>query len=298
MKLIECVPNVSEGRDKKAVELLLESVTATPGVTLLDLSSDANHNRSVISFLGSPEAVLRAAFSLASRAVQLIDLTRHEGEHPRMGAIDVIPFIPVRDAAMEDCIELSKQLGQMLWNELRLPVYLYERSACAPHRENLAKVREGQFEGLARKMLRPEWAPDFGDPAPHPTAGAVAVGARMPLIAFNINLMTDRLDIAKSIAKIIRQSSGGLPYVKSIGVKLEAEHMAQVSINMTDYTRMPLYRVLELVKAEARRYGVSVAACEIVGLAPSRALIDSAMYYLQLETFVPEHQVLENHVHG
>ncbi len=294
--LIECIPNLSEGRDAKKITAAADAIRAVPGCTLMDVESDADHNRSVFSFLGEPAAVLQAAFNMAQYAVTHIDLTVHRGAHPRMGAIDVIPFVPLKGATMDDCVQLSKQLAERLWTELKLPSFLYEKSASAPHRQNLAKVREGQFEGMAEKMKRLEWAPDYGDPVPHPTAGAVAVGARMPLVAFNINLNTQDVKVAKAIAKIIRESSGGLKCVKALGLYLEDKHCAQVSINMTDYTVTPLYRALELAKAEAARYGAGVLECEIIGLSPMNALIDSAMYYLQLNGFERDGQVLENHL--
>lgn len=295
-KLVECVPNISEGRDAAVVEAIAGVVRNVPGVALLGVESDASHNRSVITFLGAPDAVCEAAVRLAREAAARIDLTCHTGEHPRMGAVDVIPFIPIREMTMDECVALSKEAGARIAAEAGVPVFLYEASASAPHRANLADIRRGQFEGMAEKVKQPEWVPDFGGPAPHPTAGVVAVGARMPLIAFNINLGTDRLPVAKAIAKIIRQSSGGLSHVKALGVMLEDRHIAQVSINMTDYTRTPLYRVVELVKAEAARYGVPVIGTEIVGLTPVAALVDTAAYYLRLEDFDTHGQVLENHI--
>ncbi|MDL2317813.1 glutamate formimidoyltransferase [Eubacteriales bacterium OttesenSCG-928-A19] len=296
IKIVECVPNISEGRDSAVVEQIADAAAQTPGCTLLGCESDPSHNRSVITFIGGPEAVVEAAVALAVKAAGLIDLTRHQGEHPRMGAVDVIPFIPIRGVDMGECVALSKLAGERIAREAGLPVILYEESASAPHRRNLADVRRGQFEGLPEKLQKPEWTPDFGGPAMHPTGGVVAVGARMPLIAFNINLGTDNLSIAKEIAKVIRQSSGGLPHVKALGIMLEERNTAQVSINMTDYTRMPLYRVVEVVRFEAARYGVPITGTEIVGLTPTNALIDSAVYYLGLERFDREGQVLENHL--
>ena len=294
-KLVECIPNFSEGRNKELISELAEAVKATPGVMLLDYSSDASHNRSVFTFVGSVGGVLDAAFKCAKIAVEKIDLTKHSGAHPRMGAVDVIPFVPLKDLTTEECVEMSKTLGQKLWNELKLPVFLYEDSATSPERRNLAVLRKGQFEGMPEKIKRPEFRPDYGDEL-HRTAGIVACGARSPLVAFNINLATDNLKIAKEIAKTIRESSGGLKAVKSIGIKLEERNIAQVSINMTNYLQTPLYRVLELVKIEAARYGVSVLGTEIVGLVPMRALVDCAGYYLMIENFKAEKQVLENHL--
>ncbi len=297
-KIIECVPNISEGRRKDVIEACVDQIRTTPGVTLLDYSSDESHNRSVITFLGSPEGVEEAVVKLAKKATQLIDLTKHVGEHPRMGAVDVIPFIPIRETSTEECVELSKRAAKRIWEEAKMPVFLYEDSASAPHRRNLAAVRKGQFEAMAEKVLQPEWEPDFGGKTVHPTAGVVAVGARPPLVAYNINLSTSDLSIAKNIAKIIRESNGGLACVKALGVLIEERNMAQVTINMTDCTKTPLYRAVELVRAEAKRYGVSIVSTEIVGLTPMQFLIDSAEYYLQLENFDSQKQVLENHMLG
>lgn len=295
-KLVECIPNISEGRRTDVIEAVVDQVRQTAGVTLLDYSSDASHNRTVITFLGSPEGVENAAVALAKKAAELIDLTQHQGEHPRMGAVDVVPFVPVKDITKEECVELSKQVGRRIWEEAKMPVFLYEDSASAPHRVNLASVRKGQFEGMAEKVLQPEWEPDFGGRTIHPTAGVVAVGARMPLIAYNINLSTSDLSIASAIAKIIRRSNGGFDCVKALGVMLEERNIAQVSINMTDFNRTPLYRVVELVKAEAKRWGVTVVGTEVVGLTPMDALLDAAEYYLQIENFDKKKQVLENYI--
>ncbi|MBR3130336.1 MAG: glutamate formimidoyltransferase [Clostridia bacterium] len=295
-KLMECIPNISEGRRMELVEEFAEIVRAVPGVTLIDYSSDASHNRSVFTFLGDPEQVMEAAFRFAQHAVEKIDLRVHEGEHPRMGAVDVIPFVPIRDMDMAECVELSKKLGERLANELELPVFLYEESASAPHRKNLAAIRKGQFEGMAAKVLEDQWHPDFGGNRIHPSAGVVAVGARQPLIAFNINLDTSDVSIAKKIAKIIREKDGGFRAVKALGVMLEERNIAQVSINMCDYKQTPLYRVLEFVRFEAARYGVHVVGTEIIGLAPMMAFVDAADYYLQIEKFDAPKQVLECHL--
>lgn len=291
--LVECVPNISEGRDAALIEQVADAVRRTPGCTLLDIESDPSHNRSVLTFLGAPQAAADAAVALTKAASAHIDLRRHTGGHPRMGAVDVIPFIPVRDCTLDDCAALAREVGRRIAEEADVPVFLYEQAASAQHRKNLADIRRGQFEKMPGKVARPEWTPDYGGARVHPTAGVTAVGARMPLIAFNINLGTDRLSVAKAIAKIIRQSGGGLAHVKALGVMLEDRNTAQVSINMTDFTQTPLYRVVELVRAEARRYGVPVIGAEIVGLAPARALVDSAAYYLMLEDFDPDRQVLE-----
>ena len=295
-KLVECVPNISEGRNKEKIEAALDAVRAVPGVTLLDYSSDESHNRTVITMIGAPEQVKTAAVALACKAVELIDLTKHTGEHPRMGAIDVIPFIPVKEMKVEECVELSKEAAREIWTQAGLPVFLYEDSASAPNRVNLAEIRKGQFEGMAEKVLQPQWEPDFGGRTVHPTAGVVAVGARAPLVAFNINLSTSDVKIASRIAKVLRRSSGGFDCVKAMGVMLEERNVAQVSINMTNYRKTPLYRVLELTKAEAARWGVHVIGTEIIGLTPMQALIDSAEYYMQIEDFDFHRQVLENHL--
>ena len=295
-KLMECIPNISEGRRMELVEEFADIVRAVPGVTLIDYSSDASHNRSVFTFLGEPAQVTEAAFRFAKHAVEKIDLRVHEGEHPRMGAVDVIPFVPIRDMDMAECVELSKQLGERIANELDLPVFLYEESASAPHRKNLAAIRKGQFEGMAEKVLEDQWHPDFGGNRIHPSAGVVAVGARQPLIAFNINLDTSDVSIAKKIAKIIREKDGGFREVKALGVMLEERNIAQVSINMCDYKQTPLYRVLEFVRFEAARYGVHLVGTEIIGLAPMMAFVDAADYYLQIEKFDAAKQVLECHL--
>jgi len=293
-KIVECIPNFSEGTRQEVIIQLAEVIKNIPGVTLLDFSSDSNHNRSVFSFLGNPDGVEIAAFEITKKASELIDLRVHKGEHPRMGATDVIPFVPIKDMTIQECIEMSQRIGKRIADELGIPVFLYEESATKPERKNLATIRKGQFEGMNNKMKDPNWAPDYGNCEVHPSAGTVAVGARIPLIAYNINLNTSDISIANKIAKIIRESSGGLKCVKSIGIMLKSRNIAQVSINMTDYTVTPLYRVFEMVKFEAKRYGVDVIGSEIIGLTPMNALIDSAIYYLQLDGFNSKTQVLES----
>lgn len=295
-KIVECVPNISEGRNPEVVEAVVNEIRKIPGVTLLDYSSDASHNRSVLTFFGDPERVADAAVAVAKKAAELIDLTKHQGAHPRMGAVDVIPFIPIKEMTVEETVELSKRVAQRVWDEAKMPVFLYEDSASAPHRVNLAKIRKGEFEGMAEKVKEPEWEPDFGGRTIHPTAGVVAVGARMPLVAFNINLNTSDVSIADRIARILRRSSGGLDCVKAMGVLLEDRNIAQVSINMTNFHKTPLYRVVEYTKAEAKRWGVQVIGTEVIGLCPMQALIDSAEYYMQIEQFDYDKQVLENHL--
>ena len=297
-KIVECIPNISEGRNMEVVEAVLNEVRSTPGVTLLDHSSDPNHNRTVITFLGSPEGVAEAAVKLAKKAAQLIDLNKHVGEHPRMGAVDVCPFVPVKEITTEECVALSKKVAKRIWEEAGMPVFLYEDSASAPHRVNLASIRKGQFEGMAQKVLEPEWEPDFGGRTIHPTAGTVAVGCRMPLVAFNINLNTPDIKIASAIAKIIRQSSGGLACVKALGVMLEDRNIAQVSMNLVNYEGTPIYYVFEMVRALADRYGARIIGSELVGLTPAKALIDCAEYYLKLENFDGRKQAMEYHLIG
>ena len=295
LSILECVPNISEGRRDEVVQACAAAVRAVSGVTLMDVSSDRDHNRSVLSFLGAPEAVAEAAAALACVCAEKIDLTHHEGKHPRMGALDVVPFIPLRGMTLEEASQWANRAGEAIWQRSGIPVFLYEASATAPHRQNLADVRRGGFEGLAEKTKLPEWQPDFGQGF-HPTAGAAAVGARKPLIAYNILLSTSDLSIAKQIARTIRASSGGLACVKALGIALESRGLAQVSINMTDFTVTPLYRVVELVRAEARRWGVTIVSTELIGLTPMRALADSAAYYLQLENYNFDKQVLENYL--
>ena len=291
-KIMECVPNFSEGRDLEKIEKIIDKFRAKNGVKLLDYSNDTDHNRLVVTVVGEPEALKDALLEAIGQAVELIDLTKHTGQHPRMGAVDVVPFIPIRGCTMEEAVALSKEVAGKVASLYNLPVFLYEKSASAPHRENLAAIRKGEFEGMAEKIKLPEWKPDFGPAERHPTAGTVAMGARMPLVAYNVNLGTDNLAIADSIAKKIRFIGGGLRFCKAMGVELKEREIVQVSINMTDYTRTALYRAFELVRIEARRYGVPVVGSEIVGLVPMEALIDTASYYLGLEDF-SLNQVLE-----
>lgn len=289
---MECVPNFSEGRDLQKIDKIVAPFRARAGVKLLDYSNDEDHNRLVVTVVGEPEPLRDAVLEAIGVAVELIDLNHHQGQHPRMGAVDVVPFIPIRGVTMDDAIALSREVGEEAARRYGLPVFLYEKSATAPHRENLAAIRKGEFEGMAEKIHQPEWKPDFGPAERHPTAGTVAIGARMPLVAYNINLSTPSLEIAHDIAKKIRFIGGGLRYCKAMGVELKDRGITQVSINMTDYTRTALYRAFELVHIEARRYGVSIVGSEIIGLVPMEALIDTASYYLGLENFSLR-QVLE-----
>lgn len=291
-KIMECVPNFSEGRDLEKIDKIVNPFRGKEGVKLLDYSNDIDHNRLVVTVVGQPEALKEAVIEAIGIAVELIDLNHHQGQHPRMGAADVVPFIPIKGCTMDDAIALSREVGATVAERYNLPVFLYEKSASAPHRENLAAVRKGEFEGIAEKIKLPEWHPDFGPAERHPTAGAVAIGARMPLVAYNINLDTPSLEIAHGIAKKIRFIGGGLRYCKAMGVELKERGITQVSINMTDYTKTALYQAMEMVRFEARRYGVNVVGSEIIGLVPMAALIDTSAYYLGLENFSMQ-QVLE-----
>lgn len=291
-KIIECVPNFSEGRDRAKIETIIAAFRDKSGVKLLDCQSDEDHHRSVVTVVGEPESLKHAVIEAIGIAVEVIDMNSHKGQHPRMGAVDVVPFIPLRNAEMTDAVALSKQVAKAVSEKYQIPVFLYEESASAPRRKNLADIRKGEFEGMPEKLKHPDWRPDFGPSERHPTAGVTAVGARMPLIAYNVNLATNRLDIAEDIAKKVRHISGGLRYCKAIGVELREKGMVQVSMNLTDYRKTAIYQVFELIRIEARRYGVSIAGSEIVGLAPMAALTDAAVYYLGIENFSPD-QVLE-----
>jgi len=293
MPLIECIPNVSEGRRADVIDELASAIAAARGVRLLDRSSDPSHNRSVFTFVGDASGVEAAVLSLFERAVHAVDLRTHQGEHPRLGAVDVVPFVPIADVTMADCVALAKKVGAEVARRFNVPVYLYEEASNNPARKNLEDIRRGEFEGLTAKMQSPDWAPDFGPASPHPTAGASVIGARMALIAYNINLATDRLDVAKKIAAAIRHSSGGYRYVKAAGFKLDDRGIVQVSMNLTNYEKTPIFRVFETVKREAARYGVAILESEVVGLIPSAALNAAAEYYLQIEGFKAD-QVLEN----
>lgn len=300
MKLVECIPNfsVSQQKDPAAFQALVDTAKAAPGCTLLDVQTDGSHNRCVFTMVGAPEAMGEAAFQLCKKASEVIDLRKHQGQHPRMGATDVIPFVPQMDMTVEECVALSKAVARRIWEELRIPSFLYEDSASTPKRKNLAACRKGQFEGMPEKLLQPEWAPDFGERAVHPTAGITAIGARMPLIAFNVNLDTADVSIASRIAKAIRGSSGGFQYCKAIGILLEDRNIAQVSMNMVNYEGTPLYYAYEMIRVLAERYGVRILGSELVGLTPAKALVDCAEYYLKLENFHCREQVMEYHLIG
>jgi glutamate formiminotransferase len=293
-RLIECVPNFSEGRDPAKVDALVQVMSSVPGVYVLDREMDADHNRCVITLAGEPDAVAEAAILGAGKAMDLIDMTVHKGAHPRVGATDVVPFIPVEGVTLEDCVALAKRVGNEIWKRYRIPIFFYEAAATRPDRVNLENVRKGQFEGLREELKKNhDRQPDIGEPKLHPTAGVTVVGARKFLVAYNVNLNTSDIDIANKIARAIRFSNGGFRYVKSMGVELKARNLAQVSINLTDYEQTPMHRVYAAVKREAERYGVMPVGSEIVGLVPKKAIEMAADYFLQLENFSPS-QVFEN----
>ncbi|MBW2435061.1 MAG: glutamate formimidoyltransferase [Deltaproteobacteria bacterium] len=294
-KIMECVPNFSEGRNSKNIDKIVAPFRGQKGVKLLDYQTDEDHNRMVVTVVGEPQALKTAVIAAMGSAIEAIDMNSHQGQHPRMGAIDVVPFIPIRNISMEDAIAFSREVAREAARQYALPIFLYERSASSPARQNLATIRKGQYEGMAEKIKQPEWKPDFGPAQIHPTAGVTAVGARMPLVAYNVNLDSDNIEIANAIAKKVRHISGGLRYCKGIGIELKERGLVQVSMNLTDYTQTAIYRAFELIKVEARRYGVNVIGSEIVGLVPMEALMDTAAYYLGLEDFSVD-QVLESRI--
>ncbi len=287
-QIVECVPNFSEGRDAEIVRAIVDAVAAVPGVKVLDRTSDPDHNRSVLTFVAEPGAARDAVVALFAAAVPRIDLRKHRGQHPRLGAVDVVPFIPIRDIDAKECAAVARETGRIVAERFGVPVYLYEDAAASEERRNLSNIRKGEFEGLAEKMRQPEWKPDFGPDVPHPSAGAAVIGARMPLIAYNINLGTSDLSVADRIAKSIRHIGGGFRYCRAMGVELKDRGIVQVSINMTNYKKTPLFRVFECVKSEAARYGVNVVGSEIVGLTPAEALYEVAEFYLRIEKFSPD----------
>lgn len=292
MDLVQCVPNVSEGRDEATIDAIVAPLD-DHDVEVLDVSPDADHNRTDVTFVGAPDAVEAAAFDLATAAVEHIDMTEHAGEHPRMGAVDVVPFVPVRGVSMDDCVAMARRFAERFADATDVPSYLYEAAATRPDRENLADVRRGEFEGLREAIGRdPDRAPDFGPERIHPTAGATAVGARFFLVAFNVNLDTDDLEVADEIARAVRHSSGGYRHVKAMGFAIDARGIVQVSMNMTDYRHTPLFRVFETIRDEADRHGVDVLGSELVGPVPLAPLLDVAEHYLRLEDFSDD-QVLE-----
>jgi glutamate formiminotransferase len=293
-RLIECVPNFSEGRDLAKVDEIVRAMSGVEGSWILDRTSDADHNRSVVTLAGTPEAVAEAVIRGAGKAAELIDMTTHKGVHPRIGATDVVPFVPLENVSIKECVALARRAGQELWDRYRIPVYFYEAAATRPERVNLENVRNGQFEGLLQEMMRnPDRSPDVGEPRLHPTAGITALGARKVLIAYNIYLSTSNVSVAREIARVIRFSNGGMRHVKAIGVEMKTRNLAQVSINLTDYEHTPLHHVFDAVKEQAQRRGCSVMGSEIIGLIPRKALELSAGHDLQLENFSPE-RILEN----
>ncbi len=286
-QIVECVPNFSEGRDPETIRAIADAARSVEGVKVLDLTSDPDHNRSVLTMVGDFESIRAGALAVLEAAIARIDLTRHSGQHPRIGAVDVVPFIPIRNATAAECVAIARAVGEEAARRFGLPVYLYEDAATLEERRNLSNIRKGEFEGLREKMATPDWKPDFGPDRPHPTAGATVIGARMPLIAYNINLGTADFSIADTIAKSIRHLGGGFRYCKAMGVELKDRGIVQVSINMTNFRKTPLHRVFECVKSEAARYGVNVVGSEIVGLAPADALYQAAEFYLRIEKFTP-----------
>lgn len=295
-RILECIPNFSEGRSQDIIDALMKEAESVPGVTLLDCSRNAGHNRSVFTLVGNPEGIAETAFRLCKLAGEKIDMTKHQGEHPRMGATDVIPFVPIKNISVAECVDISIKLAERIWNELKIPSFLYEDSARSESRRHLSALRKGQFEGMSEKLLLEDWAPDFGDRKIHPTAGITAIGARMPLITFNVNLNTADVGIADSIAKAVRAAGGGYKHCRAIGVLLDDRNIAQVSMNLVNYEGTPVYRVFEAIRFEARRWGVEIIGSELIGLTPAKALIDCAEYYLQMEGFDYDKQILENHL--
>lgn len=294
-RIIECIPNFSEGRDKDKIEKIMDTVRGKDGVKLLDYSSDSDHNRSVVTLVGEPSKVEEVIISMAEKVYELIDMSKHEGGHPRMGALDVVPFVPISEMTMDECVEIANRVGKTIAEKFDIPVYLYEKAATASHRENLAKVRKGQYEGFFEKIKEEMWAPDYGPREVNVKGGCVAIAARQPLVAFNVNLDTSNVEIADKIAKTVRHLGGGLRFVKAMGVMLEERNIAQVSMNLVNYEKTAVYRAFEMVKMEAKRYGVAVVGSEVIGLVPMQSLIDCAEYYLQIENF-SSNQILEKRI--
>jgi glutamate formiminotransferase len=295
-KLMECVPNISEGRNQEIIEACVDEIRNASGVKLVDYSSDPDHNRSVITFVGAPQAVIEAAFSLTKKASSLIDLNNHSGTHKRMGAVDVIPFIPLGDTTMEECIQSSEELGKRIGTELQIPVYLYANSAKRKHCKKLPTIRKGEFEGFDEKMKQSKWEPDFGPSQKHSSFGCVAVGAREFLIAFNVYLDTSDMEIATSIANSIRESGGGLQHLQAMGMYIEEKSMVQISMNNLHFKKLPLYRLIEVIRMEASRWGVSIRETELIGLIPLQAILDSFSYYTQLPSLGTD-QIIDMKIH-
>ncbi|MCL5773959.1 MAG: glutamate formimidoyltransferase [Firmicutes bacterium] len=293
--VVECVPNFSEGRRLEVVEAVVNSIKSTAGVKVLDYSSDKDHNRSVVTFIGNPGAVKKAVLAMVEKAKELIDMEKHQGQHPRIGAVDVIPFIPLKDIGMKECVELAREAGREIAKAHDIPVYFYEEAALKPQHKNLADIRKGNYEGLKAEISKPDRHPDSGPSKMHPTFGAVVIGARKPLIAFNVNLATDKLEIARAVARKLREKDGGLACVKAMGVMLKEKNLAQVSMNLVDYEKSSIYAAYELVRIEAARYGVDIAGSELIGLTPLASVVDVARYYLKMEKLSKD-QVLEYHL--
>ncbi len=292
-KIVESVPNFSEGRNEGVLKQIIAEAEKINRVYVIDWSMDYDHNRSVVTLIGDPDSMIDALFNMTKKASELIDLTKHHGEHPRMGATDVIPFVPIRNISSKECIQLSQTLGKKIGEELKIPVYLYEKSATTAIRKNLSNIRKGQFEGFFEKIKQQEWIPDFGPNEVHPTAGVTAVGMREFLIAYNVYLDTENVEIADRIAKAVRYISGGYKYVKALGFDIKERKAVQVSMNLTNFKKTPIFRVFETIKREASRYGVNVTSSEIVGMVPLKAFVDVADFYLQLENF-DESRIIEN----
>lgn len=284
-EIIESVPNFSEGQRKKVIDDIVSAVEAVSGIRILDVKPDADHNRTVLTIVGDGKSLKEATITLFEKAIEHIDLRKHKGEHPRMGAVDVVPFVPIQDVTTEDCVALSKEVGEMVAEKFKIPVYLYEDSATLADRKNLAKIRKGQFEGFSEKIKDAEWKPDFGPEEIHPSAGVVAIGARPFLVAFNVNLDTDNLAVAEAIGKQVRHIGGGLRFVKAMGIPLEERNITQISMNLTNYKKTPIYLAVELIRAMAERKGVNILGCELIGMSPADAFYDVAEFYLGLEDF-------------
>lgn len=294
-KIVECIPNFSEGRDSLIIDKIIDTLRGKEGIKLLDYSSDKDHNRTVVTFVGSPEKIYEGILGMADKVYRYIDMRTHNGEHPRMGALDVVPFVPVSDVTMEECIELSNRVAKEIGEKYNVPVYLYEDAATKENRRNLAVVRKGQYEGFFEKIKDLDWKPDYGPTEMNAKLGCSAIGARVPLVAFNVNLDTNNIEIAQNIAKVVRHIGGGLRYVKAMGVELKERNIVQVSMNLVNYEKTAIYRAFEMVKMEAKRYGVNVVGSEVVGLVPMAALIGCAEYYLKIENFSQE-QILEKRI--
>ena len=291
-RIVECIPNFSEGRDNEVVERIMDALRNKEGVKLLDYSSDKDHNRTVVTIVGTPEKVEEAVLDMAGRVYANIDMTKHTGGHPRMGALDVVPFVPISEVTMKECIELAKRVGKSIGEKYNVPVYLYEDAATSAGRQNLAVVRKGQYEGFFEKIKQSDWVPDYGPSEMNAKNGCVAVGARVPLVAFNVNLDTNNIEIANNIAKVVRHIGGGLRFVKAMGVTLKDRNIVQISMNLVNFEKTAVYRAFEMVKIEAKRYGVNVVGSEVIGLIPMAALVQAAEYYLQIENFSMD-QILE-----